>query len=97
MTTKIGVAIVGASGYAARELIEILLGHPHVRITAATSRRTRRRGWMRCIPAWRGGSTSPARSSTPTGSPSERRSLFWHCPIPRAWRSCPPCASAACA
>ena len=32
------VAIVGASGYAARELIRILLGHPAVRITAATSR-----------------------------------------------------------
>ena len=31
VTTKIGVAIVGASGYAARELIAILLGHPHVR------------------------------------------------------------------
>jgi N-acetyl-gamma-glutamyl-phosphate reductase len=38
VTTKINVAIVGASGYAARELIRILLGHPHVRITAATSR-----------------------------------------------------------
>jgi len=38
VTTKTGVAIVGASGYAARELIGILLGHPHVRITAATSR-----------------------------------------------------------
>ncbi|MGP0062481.1 MAG: N-acetyl-gamma-glutamyl-phosphate reductase [Isosphaeraceae bacterium] len=37
MTTK-GVAIVGASGYAARELIRILLNHPQVRITAATSR-----------------------------------------------------------
>jgi N-acetyl-gamma-glutamyl-phosphate reductase len=34
----IGVAIVGASGYAARELIRILLGHPQVRITVATSR-----------------------------------------------------------
>ncbi len=33
-----GVAIVGASGYAARELIRILLGHPGVTITAATSR-----------------------------------------------------------
>jgi N-acetyl-gamma-glutamyl-phosphate reductase len=33
-----GVAIVGASGYAARELIRILLNHPDVRITAATSR-----------------------------------------------------------
>jgi N-acetyl-gamma-glutamyl-phosphate reductase len=33
-----GVAIVGASGYAARELIRILLGHPQVRITIATSR-----------------------------------------------------------
>jgi N-acetyl-gamma-glutamyl-phosphate reductase len=38
VTTKIGVAIVGASGYAARELIRILLNHPHVEITAATSR-----------------------------------------------------------
>src|ERR1700679_3308314 len=38
VTAKIGVAIVGASGYAARELIEILLRHPHVKITAATSR-----------------------------------------------------------
>ena len=33
-----GVAIVGASGYAARELIRILLNHPRVRIAAATSR-----------------------------------------------------------
>jgi N-acetyl-gamma-glutamyl-phosphate reductase len=32
------VAIVGASGYAALELIRILLRHPHSRITAATSR-----------------------------------------------------------
>lgn len=35
---KTGVAIVGASGYAARELIRILLGHPSVTIAAATSR-----------------------------------------------------------
>src|SRR4051794_16182679 len=34
----VGVAIVGASGYAARELIRILLGHPGARITVATSR-----------------------------------------------------------
>jgi len=33
-----GVAIVGASGYAARELIRILLNHPGATITAATSR-----------------------------------------------------------
>ncbi len=32
------VAILGASGYAALELIRILLRHPHARITAATSR-----------------------------------------------------------
>jgi N-acetyl-gamma-glutamyl-phosphate reductase len=36
--SNFGVAIVGASGYAAREVIRILLGHPHVRIVAATSR-----------------------------------------------------------
>ena len=38
VTNQVGVAIVGASGYAARELIRILLNHPRVRITAATSR-----------------------------------------------------------
>src|SRR5690242_13287748 len=36
--STVGVAIVGASGYAARELIRILLGHPGARITVATSR-----------------------------------------------------------
>ena len=34
----VGVAIVGASGYGARELIRILLGHPGAKITVATSR-----------------------------------------------------------
>jgi N-acetyl-gamma-glutamyl-phosphate reductase len=36
--STVGVAVVGASGYAARELIRILLGHPAARITVATSR-----------------------------------------------------------
>jgi N-acetyl-gamma-glutamyl-phosphate reductase len=36
--SALGVAIVGASGYASRELIRILLGHPGARITVATSR-----------------------------------------------------------
>lgn len=35
---KTKIAIIGASGYAARELFRILLGHPQVEITAATSR-----------------------------------------------------------
>ena len=34
----IDVAIVGASGYAARELFRILADHPDARVTAATSR-----------------------------------------------------------
>src|SRR3954469_17484939 len=34
----IDVAIVGASGYAARELFRILLNHPGARVTMATSR-----------------------------------------------------------
>jgi N-acetyl-gamma-glutamyl-phosphate reductase len=36
--SSVGVAVVGASGYASRELIRILLGHPGAKITAATSR-----------------------------------------------------------
>ena len=39
MADQVGVAVVGASGYAARELIQILLKHPQVKITAATSRK----------------------------------------------------------
>src|SRR5262249_39095170 len=35
---KTDVAIIGASGYSARELIHLLLRHPHARITVATSR-----------------------------------------------------------
>ena len=38
MSGHVGVAIVGASGYAARELIQILLRHPRAKITVATSR-----------------------------------------------------------
>jgi N-acetyl-gamma-glutamyl-phosphate reductase len=38
VVAPVGVAIVGASGYAARELIRLLLNHPQVRITVATSR-----------------------------------------------------------
>jgi N-acetyl-gamma-glutamyl-phosphate reductase len=38
VTTKTGVALVGASGYAARELLRIMLNHPHAEVTVATSR-----------------------------------------------------------
>jgi N-acetyl-gamma-glutamyl-phosphate reductase len=38
MSRHVGVAVVGASGYAARELIQILLRHPTARVTVATSR-----------------------------------------------------------
>lgn len=36
--TRIRVGILGATGYTALELIRILLNHPHVQITAATTR-----------------------------------------------------------
>jgi N-acetyl-gamma-glutamyl-phosphate reductase len=38
VSDQLGVAIVGASGYAARELFQILYRHPGARITVATSR-----------------------------------------------------------
>ena len=36
--TRVGVAIVGASGYAARELFRLLLNHPGAEVRVATSR-----------------------------------------------------------
>ena len=94
MTSQVGVAIVGASGYAARELIRILLNHPRARITAATSRQDEAPRLDALHPAWRGGSTWPASRSTPTGSPSGPRSPSSPCRTPRAWPSCRPSASA---
>jgi N-acetyl-gamma-glutamyl-phosphate reductase len=38
VTSKIGVALVGASGYAARELLRLMLNHPHAELRVATSR-----------------------------------------------------------
>ncbi|HEU5071070.1 MAG TPA: N-acetyl-gamma-glutamyl-phosphate reductase [Verrucomicrobiae bacterium] len=35
---NVRVAIVGASGYSGEELVRLLLGHPHVELTAVTSR-----------------------------------------------------------
>jgi N-acetyl-gamma-glutamyl-phosphate reductase len=37
-TTSVRVGIVGASGYSGEELVRLLLGHPHVELTGATSR-----------------------------------------------------------
>ena len=36
--TLVKVAVVGASGYSGEELVRLLLGHPHVELTAVTSR-----------------------------------------------------------
>jgi N-acetyl-gamma-glutamyl-phosphate reductase len=49
-----GVAIVGASGYAARELIRILLNHPGARIAAATSRQDEAPALAELHPSLRG-------------------------------------------
>lgn len=38
MTNKVKVGIVGASGYSGEELVRLLLRHPHVELTAVTSR-----------------------------------------------------------
>src|SRR5579883_1556139 len=38
MDKKVKVGIVGASGYSGEELVRLLLRHPHVEITALTSR-----------------------------------------------------------
>ncbi|MEW6161682.1 MAG: N-acetyl-gamma-glutamyl-phosphate reductase [Verrucomicrobiota bacterium] len=40
MMNKVNVAIVGASGYSGEELVRLLLNHPHVELTAVTSRQS---------------------------------------------------------
>ena len=70
------VAIVGASGYAARELIRILLSHPGAGSRRRPRGRTRRPGSTPSTRAWPAGSTWPASRSTPTGSPSRRSVAF---------------------
>ena len=36
--TTVKAAVVGASGYSGEELVRLLLAHPHVELTAVTSR-----------------------------------------------------------
>src|SRR4051812_14266709 len=38
MKERTKAAVIGASGYAGEELLRLLLGHPHVDVTAVTSR-----------------------------------------------------------
>jgi N-acetyl-gamma-glutamyl-phosphate reductase len=48
------VAIVGANGYSGEELVRLLLGHPHVRLTAITSRQHAGRPLAEVFPRFAG-------------------------------------------
>ena len=85
-TRMTNVAIVGASGYAARELIRILLNH--VPLGSRWRRRAlmNPRGSIRCTRAWRSERTWRARRLAPTTSPRWPQSRFSRCHTRRASR-----------
>lgn len=51
---KIKIAVVGASGYSGRELLRLLLLHPHADIVAVTSRSLAGKPLVSEFPRWRG-------------------------------------------
>ncbi len=54
MSSKVKVAVVGASGYSGRELLRLLLLHPHAEIVAVTSRQHAGRPLTAEFPRFRG-------------------------------------------
>ena len=48
------VCIIGASGYSGRELVSLLLGHPHAKLTTITSRSLDGQKLEDCLPKLRG-------------------------------------------
>lgn len=54
MSSKVKVAVVGASGYSGRELLRLLLLHPHAEITAVTSRQQAGKPLTAEFPRFRG-------------------------------------------
>lgn len=54
VTKKVKVAVVGASGYSGRELLRLLLLHPHAEIVAVTSRSLAGKALVAEFPRWRG-------------------------------------------
>jgi N-acetyl-gamma-glutamyl-phosphate reductase len=54
MSQKVKVAVVGASGYSGRELLRLLLLHPHAEIVAVTSRAHASRPLIAEFPRFRG-------------------------------------------
>jgi len=54
MSSEISAAIIGASGYTGLELLRILKNHPHVKITAITSRQFAGKAVAKIFPSLRG-------------------------------------------
>ena len=54
MSERVGVAVVGASGYSGQELVRVLVGHPGVELVAATSRSEAGRRLGEVFPRLRG-------------------------------------------
>lgn len=48
------VAVVGAAGYAGEQLVRLILGHPHARLVAVTSRRLAGKPLAEVVPGLRG-------------------------------------------
>ena len=86
MTTKVGVATVGASGYAARELVRIMVNHPYAELTVATSRSDEEPRLEACIRAFCVERASDASHLTPRGLRPAQHMRSWRHRTPQAWR-----------
>ena len=83
------MAIVGASGYAARELIRIMINHPHAQLTVATSRSEEEPRLEALHPSLARRTTLRVSLTILHGWRLARRSRSWRCRTPPAWRSFP--------
>jgi len=78
MVSAISAAIIGASGYTGLELLRILKGHPHVKITAITSRQFKGKPVAEIFPSLRGFYDGLVFSG-PSGSPARKADVAFCC------------------
>ena len=84
----INASIVGATGYTGQELIDILLGHPHVRLAGLYSTTDEPKPIGALVRGSRNGPSWSAKNSIRRRSPLNPTWSFFACRTPRQWMPC---------